>query len=106
MNIPMRIPIEFQLGGGDVENARENILINGGLSMSPQCEAIFNHLLRGGTISTLEAMRDFGCCRLSERIAELERTGINITHTWVKVGKKRFMRYSYHAQPQQLKLVG
>lgn len=72
--------------------------------MSPQCKAIFDHLLRGGTISTLEAMRDFGCCRLSERIRELERTGIVIDRERVKQNGKTYTRYSYHSQ--QLRLVG
>ena len=72
--------------------------------MSPQCKAIFDHLLRGGTISTLEAMRDFGCCRLSERIREIEVTGIQIDRERIKLGKKHYTRYGYHSQ--QLRLVG
>lgn len=72
--------------------------------LSPQCKAIFDHLLRGGTISTLEAMRDFGCCRLSERIREIEATGIQIDRERVKLGKKHYTRYGYHSQ--QLRLVG
>lgn len=74
--------------------------------MSPQCQTIFDHLLRGGTISTMEAMRDFGCCRLSERCREIEATGIKLTRTRVKIGKKWFVRYSYYSNPEQLKLVG
>lgn len=70
--------------------------------MSPQCEAIFNHLLRGGSISTMEAMHDFGCCRLSERIREISATGIEIDKEWVKVGKKHYVRYSYHSQQMRL----
>lgn len=69
--------------------------------MSPQCKAIFDHLLRGGSISTLEAMRDFGCCRLSERIREIETTGIIIDRERVKIGKKHYMRYSYHRRSIQ-----
>ena len=72
--------------------------------MSPQCKAIFDHLLRGGTISTLEAMRDFGCCRLSERVREIEATGIVIDRERVTVGKKHYTRYGYHSR--QLRLVG
>lgn len=72
--------------------------------LSPQCRAIFEFLLRGNSISTMEAMRDFGCCRLSERIREIEATGIQIEHEWVKQNGKRFVRYSYHSR--QLRLVG
>lgn len=73
-------------------------------SLSPQCKAIFEHLLRGGSISTMEAMRDFGCCRLSERIREIESTGIEIDRERIKQNGKHFVRYSYHSM--QLRLVG
>ena len=66
------------------------------MNLSPQCTQIFNHLLRGGSISTMEAMRDFGCCRLSERIREIEATGIVIDRERVKIGRKTYTRYSYH----------
>lgn len=66
--------------------------------MSPQCKTIFDHLLRGYSISTLEAMRDFGCCRLSERIREIEATGIQIDRERVKIGRKHYTRYSYHSR--------
>ena len=70
------------------------------MKLSPQCQTIFDHLLRGGTISTMEAMRDFGCCRLSERIRELESTGIVIDRERVKIGRKTYTRYSYHTLNQ------
>lgn len=72
--------------------------------LSPQCTALFNHMLRGGSVSTLEAMRDFGCCRLSERIREIEATGIQIDRERVKQNGKHYTRYSYHSR--QLRLVG
>ena len=62
--------------------------------LSPQCEAIYNHLKRGNSITTLQAMKDFGCCRLSERIRELQYAGIRIDHTPIKVGKKRVVAYT------------
>lgn len=71
-------------------------------NLSPQCKQILDHLLRGGTISTLEAMRDFGCCRLSERVRELEATGIVIDRERERVGKKTYTRYSYHKTTIQL----
>ena len=71
--------------------------------MSPTCKRIFDHLLRGGSISTLEAMQNFGCCRLSERIREIEATGIQIDRERVRIGKKHYTRYSYHSN--QLRLI-
>jgi len=65
--------------------------------MSPQCKMILEHLRRGNSISTLEAMRPpFNCCRLSERLREIEATGIIIDRERVKIGKKHYTRYSYH----------
>lgn len=72
--------------------------------LSPQCTRIFDWLLHGNSISTMEAMRDFGCCRLSERIREIEATGIQIDRERVKIGKKHYVSYSYHSA--QLRLVG
>ena len=72
--------------------------------LSPQNQTIFDYLLRGGSISTMEAMRDFGCCRLSERIREIEATGIQIDRERIKQNGKHYTRYSYHSR--QLRLVG
>ena len=36
-------------------------------------------------ITQLEAFNTLGCCRLSERIRELERLGMNISHVPVEV---------------------
>lgn len=63
--------------------------------MSPQCQLILDHLRRGNGITTLQAMRDFGCCRLSERIREIEREGWVILHNPIRTESgKRVMRYS------------
>lgn len=76
------------------------------MKLSPQCQTIFDYLLRGNSISTLEAMLDFGCCRLSERIREIEATGIQIDRERVKQNGKTFVRYSYHSNQLRLRLVG
>lgn len=63
--------------------------------LSPQCALILAHLKLGKSLTTLEAHRPpFNCCRLSERIRELQAEGIRIDHTPVKVGKKRVIAYT------------
>lgn len=41
-------------------------------------QLIKNHLLNGGSITALEALRDYGCYRLGARISELRSKGMDI----------------------------
>lgn len=41
-------------------------------------QLIKNHLLNGGSITALEALRDYGCYRLGARISELRSRGMDI----------------------------
>ena len=43
-----------------------------------QNEMIINHLREYGSITQLEALRDYGCMRLASRISDLKKTGIKI----------------------------
>lgn len=58
------------------------------------------HLLNGGSITALEALRDFGCYRLASRISDLRSEGMAIIKTMEEsvsrvTGKTvRFARYS------------
>ena len=58
-----------------------------------QNEAILNHLSTGNDLTPLTALQLCGTLRLSERIRELEKEGVPITHTMVKVGQKRVCSY-------------
>lgn len=61
---------------------------------------IKNHLMAGGTITALEALRDLGCYRLGARISELRSEGMKIDTVIEEsisriTGKPvRFARYS------------
>ena len=44
-------------------------------------------------ITTLEAMQYLKCCRLSERVRELERLGYRISHTPEHTDNARVVRY-------------
>lgn len=43
---------------------------------------IRRRLTEGGSITPLEALRDYGCYRLASRISDLRREGMNITSAW------------------------
>ena len=61
---------------------------------------IKKHLLNGGSITALEALKEFGCYRLASRISDLREEGVIIKKTMEesisKITKKpvRFARYS------------
>ena len=61
---------------------------------------IREHLLKGGSITALEALRDFGCYRLASPISDLRSEGMTIAKTMEEsismvTGKPvRFARYS------------
>ena len=44
-------------------------------------------------ITQLEAFNTLGCCRISERVRELERLGYVIEHAPEKINGARVMRY-------------
>ncbi len=43
-----------------------------------QCERIIDYINEFGSITALDAMREFGCMRLASRICDLKRQGFNI----------------------------
>ena len=61
---------------------------------------IREHLLNGGSITALEALREYGCYRLASRISDLRQEGMNIKKIMEEsickaTGKPvRFARYS------------
>ena len=54
-----------------------------------QNERIMNHLKECGSITQLEAMREYGIYRLASRISDLRKEGIKIKREMVK-GKNRY----------------
>lgn len=44
-----------------------------------QTEKILQHMRLHGSITPLEALRDYGCMRLAARIADLRQQGVLIT---------------------------
>lgn len=46
-----------------------------------QCEKILDYMISNGSITPLDALREFGCMRLASRINDLKRQGVVITST-------------------------
>lgn len=77
--------------------------------LKTQLSQIRELLLSGGSITALEALRDYGCYRLASRITDLKKEGLKIkkiTEESVSrvTGKTvRYARYflSYNQQKQQ-----
>lgn len=47
-------------------------------SRPTQCERIIEYIKSEGSITQLDAMREFGCMRLASRISELRKAGVPI----------------------------
>ena len=54
-----------------------------------QCEKILNHLEKYGSITSVEAMSEYGIARLASRISDLKKSGVPIRKRMVKA-KNRF----------------
>lgn len=66
--------------------------------MDSQTKRIYDYLLSGKTITPLEALNLFDCMRLSARIKDLRKLGVDIvtsmeTHENKNGEKKRYARY-------------
>lgn len=60
------------------------------MTTSPtQKDQIKAHLLSGRSITPLEALHQFGCMSLAQRIAELKGEGMEIDSTLKKVGENK-----------------
>lgn len=59
----------------------------------PQTDRILQHLKRRKTITTLQAMKNYGVCRLSERVRELKAAGHQISAYWSKERNSRVYKY-------------
>jgi hypothetical protein len=59
-----------------------------------QTVKILNYLLKGKSITPLEALSRFKCFRLASRINEIKRSGIIVNKEIVTKNGKRYARYS------------
>lgn len=54
-----------------------------------QCEKILDYIRLNGSITPLDALREFGCMRLASRINDLKKQGYNITSK-IESNKNRY----------------
>lgn len=59
-----------------------------------QKQTLLRHLRSRGSLTTLTAFKRYCVCRLSERVAELERDGHLINHVPIRRNGRRYMAYS------------
>lgn len=64
-----------------------------------QCEKILQYIETEGSITPLDALREFGCMRLASRITDLKRRGYPITRKMETAKNRagepvRYARYS------------
>lgn len=62
-----------------------------------QCERILRHLEDFGSITSLEAMKEYGIMRLASRITDLKRRGFKIKSEVVS-GKNRYGETTHYSQ--------
>ena len=63
--------------------------------MTTQCEAILKHLQTRGTLTPIDALREYGCFRLAARINDLRHSGWDIRTFRESHGEKTFARYVF-----------
>ena len=70
-----------------------------------QCELILRYMDEHGRISSLEAMKLFGCMRLASRINDLRKRGYMICKTMVRMenadGSYRGQYAEYHLATEE-----
>ena len=64
--------------------------------MATQCDRILRHLKDYGSITSMEAMQEYGIMRLASRINDLRRSGVAIQSETV-TGKNRYGETIHYA---------
>ncbi len=54
-----------------------------------QCEKILDYIRLNGSITPIDALREFGCMRLASRINDLKNQGYNIVSK-IEINKNRY----------------
>lgn len=62
-----------------------------------QCEKILRHMEDYGSITSLEAVKEYGIMRLASRISDLKRLGVPISKTTER-GKNRYGEATSYAR--------
>ena len=60
-----------------------------------QCDKIIAHIKEHGSITPLEALREFGCMRLASRMSDLKRRGYSVKSVMESSKNKKGETVSY-----------
>ncbi len=63
-------------------------------NIESQCKQISEHLVKGGKITSIDALKLFGCWNLKGRIFDLRKKNMPIHTEMIRVGRKRVALYS------------
>ena len=71
-----------------------------------QCEKILDYIRLNGSITPLDALREFGCMRLASRISDLKTRGYAINKTMDKAKNRygdtvRYARYTLKGETNE-----
>lgn len=61
-----------------------------------QCDKVIRHMRDYGSISSMEAMQEYGIMRLASRISDLRAQGYDIDVKW-EAGRNRYGERIYYA---------
>ncbi len=71
-------------------------------SQRSQSENILRHLKSGKSITSLDALREFGCFRLGARIWEIKKSGLKVESKMIDVGNgKHVAEYSLSKEAKE-----
>lgn len=62
-----------------------------------QCDRVLRHLSDYGSITSLEAISEYGILRLASRISDLKKRGYPITAT-MRTGKNRYNETTHYSE--------
>ncbi len=66
-----------------------------------QTQCVLTYIAKNGSITAVDALREFGCFRLAARVKDLRERGNDIRTAWRRDGAKRYAIY-YLPSPEAL----
>lgn len=68
-----------------------------------QVDKIINHIETFGSITPLDALREYGCMRLASRMCDIKKAGYKVNKTMETANNRfgepvRFARYSFEGE--------
>lgn len=70
-------------------------------SSESQCKKILTWLQQGNTLTSIEALNQFGCFRLASRINDLRQRGIDVCKRMIKNPDNGKRYAEYYINPEQ-----